>query len=479
MLSTVQTIFFVGIKGVAMANLALILQKMGKKVSGSDVAEEFITDKALNAAQIGIITSFEADSLPSDTQLIIYSASHGGHTNPQILEAKQRGIQVLHQAELIGELLQSFKSSIAVAGCHGKTTTSGMLAYTMIKLGASSSHLVGVSEFNDILGGKFGGKEYFVYEADEYGIDPPENTTPKFELTDPDYAIVTNIDFDHPDIYDSFDDTVHAFERFMSKIATKSQSSSHLVLNGDDVALRDLSYEFHSSNCLLYGSHQDCDVRYSQIEYEETRTRFRVSSQDFDILDAEVTISLFGEKNVANATGVITMLLKLGFPFEKIREAIQGYTGAKRRLELKFHEDDIYLFDDYAHHPAEIEATIKALSTRFPNRKVVVIFQPHTFTRTEEFKDAFVESLSQADHALLLPIFASAREKVGAIQITSNTLVEIGLQKGLKNISAYESKDQLLQALGTMIGPGDIICTMGAGDVYKLEGEILKLINEK
>ncbi|MBP9691192.1 hypothetical protein KBD81_03890, partial [Candidatus Woesebacteria bacterium] len=257
MLNDIKHIFFVGIKGVAMANLARIFAQMGKHVTGSDVAETFITDVNLEEQGVSVIESFAAEALPKDIDLVVYSASHGGHANPQIIEAKKRGVPVLHQAELIAELLELFNTTIAVAGCHGKTTTSGMLAYALKKLGATSSHLIGVSEFNNIFGGEYCGNEYFVFEADEYGIDPPGNKTPKFELTDPDYAIITNIDFDHPDVFESFDHTVKAFDRFMSKIALKSQDSSHLVLNGDDTALLDLSEEFHSNNCLLYGSNPD------------------------------------------------------------------------------------------------------------------------------------------------------------------------------------------------------------------------------
>ncbi|MBP9690872.1 UDP-N-acetylmuramate--L-alanine ligase, partial [Candidatus Woesebacteria bacterium] len=227
-----------------------------------------------------------------------------------------------------------------------------------------------------------------------------------------------------------------------------------------------------------YGSNPDCDIRYSQVQYEESKTTFIINSEEFSIKDKSVEISLYGEKNVSNATGVIAMCLRLGFEFQAICDAISGYTGAKRRFELKFFEQDIYLFDDYAHHPAEIEATIKAIQTRFPNRRNIVIFQPHTYSRTAQFCEEFVESLSLADQVLLLPIFASAREKGSNDSITSEKLVQVAREKSIQHILSFPSEKELLLNLKKNIGSGDLILTMGAGNVYKMEGEIRKLVVE-
>jgi len=476
MLNDTKHIFFVGIKGVAMANLARMFSQMGKRVTGSDVADEFITDHTLEQSNIGVITSFSEEALPKDTDLLVYSASHGGHSNPQVVEALKRGIAVKHQADIIGELSGIFKHSIAVAGCHGKTTTSGMLAFVLHKLGVAESHLVGVSQFNDQLGGEYRGNEYFIFEADEYGIDPPQDKTPKFLKARPTHAIVTNIDFDHPDVYASFDETFDAYKQFMKKILIQSTTSHSLVLNGDDAALRDYSDALSDKQFLLYGSTPDCDVWYSKIVSDEYSTSFRISSDIFEVPDITVYISLFGEKNVSNAASVITMCLHLGFDIEDICRHVKGYTGAKRRFEFKWSENGITLFDDYAHHPAEIDATIKAIQSRFPNQRLIVIFQPHTFTRTELFKEEFVEALSEADHALLLPIFASAREDTIKKNITSEMLIEIAKSKHIRSIEAFSNSEELILKLKKIISEGDIICTMGAGDVYKLDGEIRKLI---
>lgn len=462
-----------------MANLARILKQMGKEVSGSDVEEEFITDEYLKEAHIDVITSFEQDSLPPDTQLVVYSASHGGRNNAQVQAALKKGVSVLHQAELMSAMVKEFRSSIAVAGCHGKTTTSGMLAYALRKLSKNTSHMVGVSAFNTVPGGEYKGKDYFVFEADEYGIDPPENKTPKFHLLEPDYAIITNIDFDHPDIYASYTEVKQAFTYFMQKVMQKDTIPPVLFLNGDDAGIRDIAFHLVPSAYIFYGSSEICDVIYDDISNDELHTTFVISSELYDIKHIEMEISLFGEKNVQNAAAVISILLHLGFPVNDIKEVIKDYTGAKRRFEQKLFENDIYLFDDYAHHPAEIDATIAACQNRFPNRRVIVIFQPHTYTRTEEFKDAFVEVLGRADEALLLPIFSSAREKEDGQKITSEDLVGLAKKKGITTIQSFESKGDLTEYLSDHIAEGDIIFTMGAGDVYKLETEIRKIVETK
>ncbi len=477
MLSTIDHIFFVGIKGVAMANLARILKQMGKTVSGSDVSEEFITDVSLKEAEISVTTSFEASQLPADTQYVIYSASHGGKNNPQVTEGVKRGITVLHQADLLGMLIKEFRKSIAVAGCHGKTTTSGMLAYALSKLSHSSSHMIGVSSFGDTYGGEFKGKDYFVFEADEYGIDPPEDITPKFHKVNPDYALVTNLDFDHPDIYKSFTEVKDAFSAFMQKIIQKDTIPPVLFLNGDDEGLRDISFHLPPSAYIFYGASEMCDVTYSDISNDEKETIFVLNSEQYDIKHTEISVSLFGEKNVSNTTGVIAILLHLGFPIQDIKAVIRDYQGPKRRFEQKYFKNDIYVFDDYAHHPAEIDATITACQSRFPNRRMIVIFQPHTFTRTKQFADAFAEVLSRADEALLLPIFSSARENAEGQHITSDDLVDLARKKGITTIKAFGSKEDLTEYLSGHISQGDIIFTMGAGDVYKLDGEIEKIID--
>lgn len=474
MLNTYTHIFIVGIKGVAMANIARILVQMGKIVSGSDVSEQFITDHELE--QIPIITSFDPHVLPQATQLVIYSAAHGGLENAQVIEAKKRGIAVVHQAEFIAELIQLFHTSIAVAGCHGKTTTSSMLAYALTKLGVRPSYLVGVSEFNHLMGGERGKKDYFVLEADEYAMNPPQDRTPKFHHFHPTHALVMNIDFDHPDVYSGLEDTKKAFQIFLKQVTWPPEDTrAHIVLCIDDPHVKDVASTLVRDTYVTYGLSPESDVIVSHIQSLATGMQFKVESKLLQINDT-FTISLFGEKSVLNAVGVITMLRLLDFSLSQIQIAIDSFTGAKRRFELLHQVGESFIFDDYAHHPQEIDATIQAARTRFPSKRIVVIFQPHTYSRTQSLKEDFVKSLQKADCSLIAPIFGSAREKSADTPITSKDLEKLARAQDIETIYGYDSMDSLKQALSQHIQKGDVIFTMGAGDIYKLAKDITSII---
>lgn len=467
-----QNIFFVGIKGVAMANLARIASQMGKLVSGSDTNESFITDKIIEDLDINTIYSFEGDKLPDDLDLVIYSAAHGGKNNPQVLEAIDRGVKVLHQAVVLGELISSFNTSIAVAGCHGKTTTTAWLAYALRKLTTQVSYLVGVSEFMNLQGGNYEEGDYFVIEADEYGIDPPEDITPKFELFFPSYAIVTNIDFDHPDIYRDLQDTIKAFTNFISKTVSQESIYPRLVVNGDDPNLKKITSNFGRDSYLTYGF-KDNDIMASDISTDKNHTKFVLNSKKFDIKNKDIEISLFGEKNVLNSLSVIGILLGLGFEIDHIQKALKDFSGVKRRFEFVGHKNNIEIYDDYAHHPAEILATLQAARSRFPKKNIIILFQPHTFSRTYELREDFVKAISKADNAFILPVFGSAREQPGKNPFTSEKLEALARERGIENIQICASHDQAIEKITRILKSEDIFITMGAGDVYKVGPKIL------
>ncbi len=474
MLTNYQNFFIVGIKGVAMANIARILLQMGKHVTGSDVDEEFITDTQLS--NINILSSFDAALLPQDTEVVLYSAAHQGIHNPQMQEAQKRGLVVLHQAEFIGELLKLFDTSIAVAGCHGKTTTSALLSYALTKLGVKPSYLVGVSEFNHLLGGQFAGKDYFILEADEYAIDPPQDKTPKFHRFYPTHAIVMNIDFDHPDVYKDLDQTKEAFVTFLKQIVPPEDPKPHIVLCIDDKSTADVATTLVRDTYVTYGTSKEADVIVSDIVATEGGMSFKVVSSLLQINDI-FTISLYGEKNVLNTVGVITLLRLLDFTLTQIQIAIDTFEGAKRRFELIFSHEDTYVFDDYAHHPQEIRATIQAARMRFPKKRVIVLFQPHTYTRTEALQEDFITALHEADLSLIAPVFGSARENAGKNKVSSKDLEAQARQRGISNIFGFSSKEELIASLPLHLKKGDVIFTMGAGDIYKLAPEIKKSIS--
>lgn len=459
-----KNIFIVGIKGVAMTNLAIILKKMGKIVTGSDVSEIFITDEILKKNKIKTITGFEPKNLPLDTELVIYSAAHQGLKNPQIIEAIRRKIKILSQTQVLSMLLKEFKQSIAVCGCHGKTTTTAFLAYSLIKLGKKPSYLVGSPSFNNYLGGDFQEKNYFIIEADEYGVDPPRDKRPKFIFLKPDWVIATNIDFDHPDVYQDIEETRKAFFNFFQK--------KKLILNIDDESLKEYYLKnkkrtSENMRVIGYGFSSGGDYQISQWRPDRNGSYFLIK----DLINneqEEFYINLFGRHNVLNASGVVIQLFTLGFNFTEIKEAIKGFKGARRRFELILKKDNFVLLDDYAHHPNEIKATIEAARLRFPGKKIVVVFQPHTFSRTKRLLTYFINSLSLSDISIVLDIFSSAREKKENYNIDAEKIVIEAEKKGLKNI-LYKKKSEIKDYLLALSKKNTVIITMGAGDVYNLK----------
>ena len=447
-----------------MTNLALVLKEMGKNVSGCDIKEEFITDKLLKDNKIEWKAGFDPETLPKQTDLFVFSAAHGGTNNPLAVEGKKNGINLISQARLMGELMNQFDQKIAVCGCHGKTTTSSLLVYALNKLKEKPSYIVGVPYFTGHQGGDFQGKKYFVVEADEYGVNPPQDLTPKFQLLNPNYIIATNIDFDHPDVYKNIEETKEAFKKFFDKKDVK------ILTCADDKNLMEVAKSLPKKKYLTYGFDKKADYQISDWKTDEKGSAFMINNFLYKTL-------LFGEKNISNAAAVISFLLHLGFPKEKIQQAIKGFTGAERRFEKIYFKNNIYLFDDYAHHPSEITATINAAKNRFPNRRIIVIFQPHTYSRTSNLLGNFAESLSLADICLVLPIFASARENFQDFKVTSQDIV-LKIRDTLDKDSPYKdgpyfgSKEQLVNKLDEILKPGDAVFTMGAGDVYKLAKNI-------
>lgn len=462
-----QTNFFiVGIKGVAMCHIAVILKKMGKSVTGADVAEEFITDDVLNKNGISYQVGFDETAL-SDAEAVIYSAAHGGTENPLVKAAQAKGIKVISQAEFLGQLISKFKISIAVCGTHGKTTTSSLLAYALIKLGAKPSYMIGSSSFSagaeSYTGGDYNGLDYFVIEADEYGVNPPHDKTPKFTLLQPTHALCLNVDFDHPDMYENLEAVNVAFQGFLKKVQSK------IIYCQDDVNTVSVVSSASSDKAEGYGVSPSSQYKITKYEVKDGRVSFSLEN---DIENVEnIELALYGEKNVSNAAGVISILVNLGFTPEEIKKAVKDFTGPKRRMELKFEKNGTYLFDDYAHHPHEIEATIAALKSRFAGKRLIVVFQPHTYSRTQNFMREFTAALARADLAFVLPIFASAREAKSASNVTSEML------SNGTTVFAVPDKAALLEKLKGFLKGGEVVVTMGAGDVYKLSTDIIGVVN--
>ncbi|MGB9707308.1 MAG: UDP-N-acetylmuramate--L-alanine ligase [Microgenomates group bacterium] len=449
-----KNIFFLGIKGVAMANLAVILKKIGKNVTGYDTDEEFITDRVLKEHNIKWSSNL---ILPKNTDLFIYSAAHGGRNHKLYQLAEERHIKILSQPELINLIMSPFSTKIAICGCHGKTTTTALTAYALKKIVGEVSYLVGAPFFNNFVGGDFSKKsKYFVVEADEYGVNPPFDKRIKFSFLSPDWIICTNIDYDHPDVYKNLKEVEEAFFSFFDH--------RQLILNIDNLSIKKFLPTQRAKKVITYGLSKTADYQIIDWSINKRGSFFKINKL------GNFNISLYGVHNILNASAVIILLVNLGFSVEKIKKAITNFKGAKRRFELVYQKDFI-LFDDYAHHPKEIEAVLNTVKEIFPNQRIIVIFQPHTFSRTKSLLNDFIKALNIADKIYLLPIFPSARENPSDFDITSQDLVKLNPKK----MDYFLKEEKLLMALAGEIKNNDIILTLGAGDVYKIGPKLIAL----
>ena len=467
-ISHYNSFFILGIKGVAMANIALILKKMGKQIEGIDTKEKFITDSILKENKIMVITDAKNVDHNRLSDVYIYSAAHNGRDNPIIMEASRAQKIIISQAEFIEKLRETFPVSIAVSGCHGKTTTSALLAYTLTKLHAKPSYIIGTSSFQGMTGGNFQkDSNYFIFEADEYGIAPPKDIRSKLLIYKPQHIICTNIDFDHPDVYKNINDVKKTFLSFFS--------NRKLYVCADDPNIQSVLPKLKRDQYRTFGFSPDSDLRLTPAYSSETITKFYVHYQGKKL--GLFSLPLFGRKNISNAGGVILILLELGFSVEHIKNAIVSFEFVKRRFELVYKKYDITLFDDYAHHPAEITATIQAMRERFDKRRIIILFQPHTFSRTQAFKKQIIITLSKADIVYIAPIFSSARENSKSFTIDSHLLRKEAELLKVTNVHICDTKSEILTNLSLQLIKNDIIVTMGAGDIYKLKNDIIKLIN--
>lgn len=436
MLDKNKQIWFIGIKGTGMASLALLLKDLGYDVAGSDIAKYTFTQVPLEKAGIPV-TQFSPDNIKDSGQVIVKgNAFKNDNVEVKACEGKQIAWQ--SYPDTVEEIVQ-MHTSIGVSGTHGKTSTTGILARVMGEA-APTSYLIGDGEGKGVKDSRF-----FVYESDEYRRH--------FLAYHPDYQIMTNIDFDHPDYFKDQDDYTSAFQ------TAANQTKKALFVWGGNERLQALEAKIPK---YTYGFEDNDDFQAVDVNRTTAGAEFTVITHGKEI--GRFTIHLFGDHNILNATAVIAVAYTEKIPLDDIKKGLLSYTGAKRRFSEKDF-GDINVIDDYAHHPTEMRATIQAARQKFPNKRLVVVFQPHTFTRTKKYAKDFEEILRGVDKAYITPIYASAREASG--DISSNDLVA--------NIPGSEVIN--LDNIADLAQNQDsVIVFMGAGDIQKYEDALEKLL---
>jgi UDP-N-acetylmuramate--alanine ligase len=456
---TYKHIHFVGIKGVAMTSLALYFHDQGVAITGSDIEGVFPTQHVLDKAGIPISQGFYAKTIHDlkKLDLVVYTGAHGGKENIEVVTASKDGIAVMPHGQALGMIMEG-KRQISIAGSHGKTTTSAMLACIFASVNIDPSYGVGCGT---ILGlgnpGHYGKGNVFIAEADEYMTDPGHDRKPRFLWQHPELLVVTNIDYDHPDAYKNLEEVQDAFLALQKQMTGKKTT----IVNHDDVPSQVLCRT--GSHTVTYGYSEGSEYQITHVSFEEGRTYFTVSLRGTTI--GEFILTVPGKHNILNGLAAIVASREFGLPYEAIKKGLLQFGGAKRRLELIYTDNDIRVYDDYAHHPQEITASLDAIRTWYPKNRIITIFQPHTYSRTKALLPAFAKSFSKSDVILVADIYASARE-VEQADITSAKLVEeiAKNQAGalyIKNLSGAKAY------IKTNVFPGDIIICMGAGDIYE------------
>lgn len=430
---------FIGIKGSGMSALALMLHQMGHKVQGSDVDKYYFTQRGLEQAGIKILP-FDAKNIQADYEIIAGNAFRPDN-NVEIAYANEHGISYKRYHEFLGSFMRDFVS-FGVAGAHGKTSTTGILSHVLSNI-TDTSYLIG-----DGTGRGSAGAKYFVFESDEYERH--------FMPYHPEYSIITNIDFDHPDYFTSLEDVFNAFNDYAKQI-TKG-----LFIYGEDEQLRHITSE---APIYYYGFEKENDFVAHDLLRSTTGSTFKVSYRGQEL--GEFHIPTFGRHNIMNATAVIGLLYVSGFDLNLVREHLKTFAGVKRRFTEKVVNGTV-IIDDFAHHPTEIIATLDAARQKYPSKEIVAIFQPHTFTRTIALLDEFADALNQADAVYLAQIYGSAREvDHGDVKVEdlAEKIVKRVQVVSVDNVSPLLDHDNAVYVF------------MGAGDIQTYEYSFERLLS--
>jgi UDP-N-acetylmuramate--alanine ligase len=449
-LNKIKKVYVIGIKGSGVIGVVEILQSMGIEISGSDTHEKFFTDEILQKLGIKYFEEFAVENIPADTDLILYSTAYNENNNIEFAQAKKADVLMISYPELLAHLFNQ-KYGIAVCGTHGKTTTSAMLAFLLQQIGVSPTAVIGSRVRQWGTNAIVGANEYFVIEADEY-----QN---KLALYEPKAAILTSVDFDHPDFYPTFSEYKKAFSDFVAKIP----KVGFLAVWGDSVATNETACGVQCE-IIKYGFQGDNDVIVKKIANQI----FSVEYSGKEL--GEFEMQLVGDHNILNAVSVIIVCCKLNLDMEKVRAALKNFEGTSRRFEIVGQRNGAILIDDYGHHPEEIKVTLKGAREKYPDKNLIAVFHPHSYSRTEALLQDFAQSFDDSDKVIVLDIYGSARENSGAV--TSLDLVKLINKYNRDKAEHIPTIDEAVEFLQDKIGNNDVIITIGAGNVWEVASKL-------
>ncbi|MEY9091492.1 UDP-N-acetylmuramate--L-alanine ligase [Paenibacillus sp. RC84] len=457
-MNTPEHVHFIGIGGYGMSAIAKVMLEMGYQVSGSDLAQQELTEK-LRAKGARVYIGHEAQNV-NGADLVVYSTALS-KDNVEMVAAGEQNIPVIHRSQMLARLMNERKG-IAVAGAHGKTTTSSMIALVMERCGTDPTYIIGGEIMNIGSNAKAGKGDYVVAEADE--------SDGTFLQYHPTLALVNNIEADHLENYDGdFENLKKAYAQFLSQVREDGKA----IICLDDEYLRGMLPQIKSET-LTYAIDRDADYVATDIELGDRKVSFSVRRGSETL--GKVRLSVPGRHNVYNAMATLITCLEAGLTFDQIAEAIEEFRGAKRRFQVLGEVNDILVIDDYAHHPTEIEATISA--AKATGKHLIAVFQPQRYTRTFYLFEQFSHAFKEADEVLITDIYSPAGEK--QIEgISSEKLVELIRKNSNPNVTYIPTRGEAEVYLTDRVKPGDLVITMGAGDIWKTADGLAKTLRAR
>jgi UDP-N-acetylmuramate--alanine ligase len=460
MFRRIQHVHLVGIGGIGMSGIAEVLINLGFRVSGSDQKRSGVTDR-LQQMGIEFFEGHSADNVGHPHVVVRSTAVRDD--NPEIVQANQRSIPVIPRAEMLAELMRLKPHTVAVAGSHGKTTTTSMVATVLGHAGLDPTMVVGgvVGAFGS--NAHLGTSDLMVVEADE--------SDRSFLMLTPTIAVVTNIDREHMDYYHDMDDVRQCFASFVNKVPFYGSS----VLCLDDPNVQAI-VPLLERRRMTYGLSAQADVSAHGIRHDNNFGSSFSVWRGTDVV-GEMSLRVPGVHNVYNALAAIAVGFELEVPFEKIAEGLASFTGAGRRFQAKGEVNGILVVDDYGHHPTEIRATLAAAKLGSGGRRIVVLFQPHRYTRTHDLMQEFARSFNNADVLFLTDIYAASEDPIEGV--TAEALSAAIKRFGHKDVNYVGSLENAAPALVERIQPGDLVLTLGAGTVNRVSEQLLFLLREQ
>jgi UDP-N-acetylmuramate--alanine ligase len=447
----IQHIHFVGIGGIGMSGIAEVLLNLGYHISGSDIKETEVT-RRLQALGCEISYGHRKENVREADVVVVSSAIRTG--NPEVEVAEQRLIPVIPRAEMLAELMR-MKVGIAIAGTHGKTTTTSLIATILAAGGLDPTVVIG-GRLNSIgSNARLGQGDFLVAEADE--------SDGSFLKLMPTIAVVTNIDPEHLDYYHGIEEIKETFLSFLNKIPFYGLA----VLCLDHPHIQSLIPKL-KKRFTTYGLTTQADLQAKEIAFEGLSTAFDVIYKHQEM--GRLTLQMPGLHNVYNALATVATAVELDIPFRVVQETLQDFSGIQRRFQIKGEKKRILVIDDYGHHPVEIMATLRAARTGW-GRRIVAIFQPHRYTRTQALFNDFLTAFYDADVLILTDIYPAGEERIEGVE--AEALFEGIREYGHKDVTYFENKKEIVDHLLRIIVPGDLVITLGAGDIWQVADELM------